>query len=136
MKLCMRYILCTFIAACNTKQPDKTGTNINPTDSLINIGGTNNDSIKVPGSRLIAGNDCLTCHRIEEKSIGPSYRQIADRYEFNEGNIENLAHRIIKGGTGLWGQTVMTPHTNITELQAQEMARYILSLRNRSDTIK
>jgi cytochrome c len=132
----MRYILCTFILACNTNQQDKTGTNINPTDSLTNIGGTNNDSINAPGSRLIAGSDCLTCHRIEEKSVGPSYQQIANRYEFNEGNIENLAHRIIKGGTGLWGQTVMTPHTTITELQAQEMARYILSLRNRADTIK
>ena len=124
------------LMACNSDQPDKTGINVNPTDSLVNIGGTNIDSSNEPGSRLIAANDCFTCHRIEEKNIGPSYRQIADRYELNQGNIENLAHKIIMGGKGLWGQNPMTPHPNITESQAQEMTRYILSLKNQRDTIK
>ena len=129
MKYLLVWVAFIFLA-CNSNQPDKTGMNVNPTDSLINKGGTNIDSANETGSRLIAANDCLTCHRIEEKNIGPSYREIARRYSFNQGNIENLAHKIITGGKGLWGQTAMTPHPNLTEPQAEEMVRYILSIKD------
>ena len=49
------------------------------------------------------------------KAFGPSYQQIANRYENNQGNVENLADKISKGGKGLWGQNMMTPHPNITD---------------------
>jgi len=109
----------------------------NATQDIINKGGTGIDTAEnVSGSNLIAANDCLTCHKINEKSVGPSYKQIADKYGDNQGNVENLADRIIKGGKGLWGQNAMTPHPNLSEPQAQEMVRYILSLKNSSDTTK
>ena len=109
----------------------------NATNDIINKGGTSIDSAEnISGSNLIASNDCLTCHKVNEKSIGPSYKQIADKYELNQGNIENLANKIIKGGKGLWGSAAMTPHPNLPEAQAEEMARYILSLRNAADTTK
>ena len=128
MKTLVISIFLLALMAC-TSQPDKKGININPTDSLVNIGGTNIDSANEVGSRLLAANDCFTCHRIEEKNIGPSYRQIAERYTLNEGNVENLAHKIITGGKGLWGDVMMTPHANLSERDAREMSRYILSLR-------
>jgi cytochrome c len=103
----------------------------NATQAIINTGGTSVDSAKnISGANLIASNDCLTCHKIDEKSFGPSYKQIADKYELNEGNLENLSDRIIKGGKGLWGQNAMTPHTALSEQQAEEMVRYILLLRD------
>ena len=107
------------------------------TQAIINTGGTGIDSAEnIKGNNLIAVNDCLTCHKINEKSTGPSYKQIADKYELNEGNIENLANKIIKGGKGLWGDAAMTPHPNLPYQQAKEMAQYILSLRSTSDTTK
>lgn len=107
------------------------------TQAVINTGGTSVDSAQnISGKNLIASNDCLTCHKIDEKSIGPSYKQVANKYELNQGNIENLANKIIKGGKGLWGSAAMTPHPNLPESQAREMSRYILSLRNASDTTK
>lgn len=109
----------------------------NATEAIINTGGTSIDTAEnISGSNLIAANDCLTCHKINEKSIGPSYKQIADKYDLNNGNVENLANKIIKGGKGLWGQNAMTPHPNLAEPQAQQMAKYILSLRDPSDTAK
>lgn len=105
--------------------------------AIVNTGGVGVDSAEnMSGSNLIATNDCLTCHKINETSTGPSYKQIADKYELNQGNIENLATKIIKGGTGLWGNAVMTPHPTLARPQAQEMVRYILSLRNTADTAK
>ena len=104
-------------------------------DDMINTGGVGIDSAEnMSGSNLIAANDCLTCHKINETSMGPSYEQVAAKYELNQGNVENLAGRIIKGGKGLWGQNAMTPHPNLSEQQAQQMVRYILSLKNSSAT--
>jgi cytochrome c len=109
----------------------------NATQNIINTGGTGVDSKgNKTGSSLIAANDCLTCHKIDEQSTGPSYRQIANRYGNNQGNIENLADRIIKGGTGLWSNNKMTPHPTLSQSDAQEMVKYILSLRNVPDTTK
>jgi cytochrome c len=135
------FIVCagiSFLVACGagtgeTSKSDST----NRTQDLQNIGGTNVDTAEnISGSQLIAGNDCLTCHKIDEKSTGPSYKDVANRYENNQGNVENLANKIIKGGKGLWGHVAMTPHPNLPEPQAEEMVRYILSLRDTSGTAK
>lgn len=124
------------LAACKggagkTEASDST----NKTEAIINKGGTNIDTAQnISGSQMIASNDCLTCHKINEKSFGPSYQQIANKYEDNQGNVENLSDRIIKGGKGLWGQNAMTPHPNLSVPQAEKMVRYILSLRDTANT--
>ncbi|WP_266202704.1 c-type cytochrome [Pontibacter kalidii] len=81
------------------------------------------------GAKLIAGSDCLACHQEEKKLVGPAYVEVADKYEFNDKNVDYLAGKIIEGGAGVWGQVPMTPHPNISKADAQEMARYILSLK-------
>jgi cytochrome c len=122
-------------AACKGGAGKTEDTTKDSTQQIINtVGGTSIDSANEPGQRLIAANDCFTCHSIDRKSIGPSYRQIANKYDNNEGNVENLANRIIKGATGLWSNNKMTPHPTVSYPQAQSMARYILSLRNAADT--
>ena len=130
MRFFLVLVLCFLFFACNPNEVEKSAKNSSATDSLVNIGGTNLDLSNQAGSRLMAANDCFTCHRIDEKNIGPSYLQIAQQYTLNEGNVENLAQRIITGGTGLWGQAQMTPHPNLPKRQAQEMVRYILSLKD------
>jgi cytochrome c len=108
------------------------------TRDLVNVGvaiGGDSASISA-GGKLIAGNDCLTCHHIDKKSVGPSYRQIAEKYDLNQGNIENLATAIIKGSKGLWGNAAMTPHPRLSNEEAEAMCRYILSLRNNADSLK
>ena len=80
------------------------------------------------GKELIAQSDCLTCHKEQDKLIGPSYAEVAAKYEETEANVKLLADKIISGGQGVWGQVPMTPHPNVSEEQAEEMVRYILSL--------
>ena len=132
-------IVLVLLAACKSGTgKTEASDSANATSDIINIGGTSIDSAEnISGNNLIASNDCLSCHKVDEKSTGPSFRQIAGNYELNQGNIENLANKIIKGGKGLWGYAAMTPHPNLPEQQAQEMAKYILSLRVvASDTTK
>ena len=80
------------------------------------------------GEALVKGSDCKTCHHATNKLVGPSHTDVAKKYEFNKANVEMLAQKIIKGGQGNWGQIPMTPHPDLTVIDAEKMARYVLSL--------
>lgn len=127
------FILITTVTACRDNSVQRQGGGT-PTDSLINSGGGIADSAYVHGARLVAANDCLTCHKLEEQSIGPSYYRISEHYEFTNGAVENLAHSIINGSKGLWGSNQMTPHPNVSFPDAKAMATYILSLKKTPKT--
>jgi len=81
------------------------------------------------GLALIAGSDCLTCHKVAEKNIGPAYQDVAAKYENTDDNIEMLAGKIIKGGSGNWGAIPMTAHANLSQEDAEAMVKYILLLK-------
>lgn len=83
------------------------------------------------GLALIAKSDCLTCHKVHEKLIGPAYADVAAKYETTDANISMLASKVIKGGQGVWGAIPMTPHPQLSEADAQQMVKYILLLRNK-----
>lgn len=74
-------------------------------------------------------NLCLTCHKIDEKITGPSYRDVANKYENTPENIKMLAEKIIKGGSGVWGEAAMTPNSKISQEDAEAMVKYILLLK-------
>ena len=79
------------------------------------------------GLTLVAKNDCLTCHKIEEKLTGPAYRDVAKKY--TEADIPKLAAKIIAGGSGNWGIIPMTPHPKVSKEDAEQMVKYILLLK-------
>ena len=81
------------------------------------------------GLELIGKSDCLTCHKVKEKLIGPAYAEVAAKYENNEANIKMLAGKIIKGGKGVWGEVPMLPHSQISEADAEQMVKYIFLLK-------
>lgn len=81
------------------------------------------------GAELIAQKDCKTCHKPDMKVVGPSYKEIAQKYEASEANEDMLADKIIKGGSGNWGEVAMLPHADVPKEDAKEMVKYILSLK-------
>lgn len=85
------------------------------------------------GLEMIGALDCTACHRINEKVLGPSYVEVAQKYEATDAIIDTLATKVIKGGSGVWGNVQqMTPHPTLSMDSARTMVRYILSLRNQS----
>ncbi|MGB8191635.1 MAG: c-type cytochrome [Chitinophagaceae bacterium] len=82
------------------------------------------------GLQLIAGDDCLTCHKVTELHTGPAYAEIAKKYEITDANIAMLADKIIKGGSGNWGTVPMTAHDSVSVDDAKTMVKYVLSLKN------
>ncbi|WP_339880198.1 c-type cytochrome [uncultured Algoriphagus sp.] len=85
-------------------------------------------SVGLTGEAKIGNSDCLSCHLVERKVVGPSFKEIAAEYKPSDENITKLANKIIKGGAGVWGEAAMSPHPTLSEEDAKDMVRYILSL--------
>ena len=88
------------------------------------------------GKQLMEKSDCKACHQMEVKSVGPSYLDIAEKYKKDENAVDYLSKRIIVGGGGVWGETVMAAHPQLSESEVNQMAKYILSLTERTDLSK
>lgn len=143
---------CAFVAACNsnsttnegavesssadsssaanmsaaTRQPDADTSSLNiGTDRTAGTGV----NAHANGEKLIAQSDCTGCHRIDQKLVGPAYEAVAQKYENNDKDTDYLAGKIIQGGKGVWGEIPMTPHPNLSQEDAKQMAQYILSLK-------
>jgi len=118
----------TILAAChsNTKPHPKSPA----ADPLVNGSGEAHDST-ADGRMLIAGNDCVSCHKIDTVLTGPAFLTISRRYPNGNGVAENLARSIISGSRGVFDTTRSMPaHPNITFGDAVKMANYILSLKD------
>ena len=83
---------------------------------------------KPVGLALIEGSDCVACHNQEVQTVGPSYVAIAERYDNSPVTEVRLANKVIQGGSGVWGEALMTPHPNLPLEDAKAMVAYILSL--------
>jgi cytochrome c len=81
------------------------------------------------GKALIEASDCRTCHQDAAKVIGPAYMDVAKKYPSTAANVKMLAEKIIKGGTGVWGEIPMTPHPAVSQEDAEAMVTYILSMK-------
>ena len=79
------------------------------------------------GKALVEGADCLSCHKVDSKLVGPSYQDVAAKY--TDADIDHLAQKVIDGGKGVWGEVPMTPHAGLSKENAQKMVKYILSLK-------
>ena len=80
------------------------------------------------GQALVQASDCLRCHGMDRRYVGPSFRQIADRYREQPDAANYLARKIREGSVGVWGRTVMPRHPQVNEAQSSDMARWLLSL--------
>lgn len=81
------------------------------------------------GEGLMATSDCSTCHKPDIKIVGPAFKDIATKYDKSDATIAKLADKIIKGGSGNWGEVAMPPHAGLSEDDAKEMVKYILSVK-------
>jgi cytochrome c len=82
-----------------------------------------------PGYALLEKSDCKSCHALNNKSVGPSYMAVADRYKKDVATIKKLAAKVISGGSGAWGEHAMSAHPQLSVKQASEMVSYILSVK-------
>ncbi|MGB3799815.1 MAG: c-type cytochrome, partial [Lewinella sp.] len=80
------------------------------------------------GKDMIGESDCLSCHRVDVSSVGPSYQAVAEKYPNTPEQKAISAKRIIEGSVGLWGDHAMSAHPDLSEKDAMMMVDYIMSL--------
>lgn len=88
-----------------------------------------NDPVYIKGLEKVKGSDCTSCHMVERKIVGPSYAEVAAKYESTEENVTMLATKVIQGGVGVWGEVPMPAHPGLSEEDAKDMVRYVLLLK-------
>jgi len=88
-----------------------------------------NDPVYIKGLEKLKASDCTSCHMVERKIVGPSYAEVAAKYENTEENVNMLAAKVIAGGVGVWGEIAMPPHLALSEEDAKDMVRYVLLLK-------
>jgi cytochrome c len=84
------------------------------------------------GLQLEAVNDCKTCHAIDTRITGPSFREIADKYaDAPDTIVSHLANKVMSGGTGVWGEIPMLAHPSLKKEDAEAIVKYILLLKTK-----
>lgn len=126
-------ILLSFIFSCSkSEKSESSGVPTFSEHVEVKVEPTERKSVDVAalaaeGKTLVEASDCMTCHQINEKMIGPSYKDVANKY--SEADLDLLVEKIINGGSGVWGDVPMAAHNGLSKENSKKMVYYILSLK-------
>jgi cytochrome c len=77
---------------------------------------------------LAQSKGCLSCHAVDAKLVGPAYKDVAKKYAGDKGAEDRLVQKVVKGGSGIWGQIPM-PGGMATEAEARVLVKWVLGLK-------
>ena len=75
---------------------------------------------------LAKAKNCMACHAIDKKLVGPAYKEVAAKYKGDKGAAAMLATKVKAGGKGVWGQVPMPPN-NVTDDEAKKLVAWVLA---------
>ncbi|AVR87403.1 c-type cytochrome [Thauera aromatica] len=78
-------------------------------------------------AELAKAKNCLACHAVDKKLVGPSYKDVAAKYAGQADAAAKLATKVQKGGVGAWGQIPMPPNPQVNDADAKALVAWILS---------
>jgi len=71
--------------------------------------------------------NCLACHAVDKKLVGPAYKEVAAKYKGDAGAAAKLAGKIKNGGAGTWGQIPMPPNASVPDADIKSLVNWVLS---------
>lgn len=77
---------------------------------------------------LAQAKNCMSCHAVERKVVGPAYKDVAAKYKGDKTAVDKLAAKILKGGAGVWGPVPMPANAQVNEAEAKKLAAWVLTL--------
>ncbi len=78
---------------------------------------------------LATAKNCMSCHKVDKKLVGPSYKEVAAKYAGQAGAVDKIAGKIMKGGSGVFGAVPMPANTQVNDAEAKKLAAWVLSLK-------
>ncbi len=79
------------------------------------------------GADLAKAKNCLACHAVDKKVVGPSYKDVAAKYKGDKGAEAKLIAKVKSGGTGVWGNVPMPPNPQVSDAEAKQLVQWVLS---------
>lgn len=79
--------------------------------------------------KLATDKNCMGCHTVEKKLVGPGYKDIAAKYATQKDAVDYLTGKISKGGSGVWGPIPMPPNMQVNAAEAKTLATWVMSLK-------
>lgn len=76
---------------------------------------------------LATSKNCMACHAVDKKLVGPSYKDVAKKYAGNKTAADMLVGKVIKGGSGTWGPVPMPANPQVSEADAKKLVAWILA---------
>jgi cytochrome c len=71
--------------------------------------------------------NCMACHAVDKKVIGPAFKDVAAKYAGDKDAPAKLATKVMKGGSGSWGQIPMPANPQVSEAEAKQLVAWVLS---------
>ena len=78
---------------------------------------------------LAASKNCMACHAVDKKVVGPAYKDVAAKYAKQKDAADMLATKIMKGGFGVWGPVPMPANAQVNPADAKKLAAWILAMK-------
>ena len=76
---------------------------------------------------LATAKNCMACHAVDKKLVGPSYKEVAAKYAGDKTAVDKLAGKIMKGGSGIWGSVPMPANAQVNEAEAKTLAAWVMT---------
>lgn len=76
---------------------------------------------------LATSKNCMACHSVDKKLVGPSFKDIAKKYAGDKAAADKLAEKVIKGGSGVWGPIPMPANAQVNDAEAKKLVAWVLS---------
>lgn len=85
--------------------------------------------VALANADLAKAKNCMACHAVGNKVIGPAYKDVAAKYAGQAGAEDRLTQKVLKGGSGVWGAVPMPANAQVTESEARTLVKWVLSLK-------
>ncbi len=79
------------------------------------------------GLDLAKKSNCLACHSVDKKVVGPAYQDVAKKYAGDKGAEAKLIEKVKKGGSGVWGAIPMPPNAQVKDADIATLVKWVLA---------
>ena len=86
-------------------------------------------NVALANADLAKAKNCMACHSVNNKVLGPAFKDIGIKYAGQKGAEDKLVQKVLKGGSGVWGTVPMPANGQVSEAEARTLVKWILTLK-------
>ena len=97
--------------------------------ALTTFAALSASTVAMADMKLATDKNCMACHSVDKKIVGPGYKDIAVKYAAQKDAVDYLAGKILKGGANAWGPIPMPANAQVNAAEAKTLAAWVMSLK-------